>query len=185
MRIRCYLLIPSGQQLGVNSVEVKWVSPDDQPIRWAVGASVFDYNFLTNIYTQLAGVQLGLEEEANNGQAFTPIAVNTDKSTNTGVYANVAWDVSDRLTLSAEGRYQNDDVTNESNITGDKFNNATKSFAPRLAFTYAVDDNWSAYGQFSQGTNPMVATGQYRTQRGKIYAMLCRKQGSIWSRRRI
>lgn len=156
---------PMGMIMGVNSManpntieetylEVKWVSPDDQPIRWAVGASVFDYNFLTNIWTQFAGVQLGLEDEANNGAAFTPIAVNADKSTNTGVYANVAWDVSDRLTLSAEGRYQNDDVTNESNITGHKFNNATKSFAPRLSFTYALDDNWSAYGQYSKGTNP-------------------------------
>ena len=106
------------------------------------------------VYTQLAGVVLGLEDEANKGKAFTPIAVNADKSTNTGVYANVAWDVSDRTTLSVEARYQDDDVTNENKNTGDKFNNVTTSFSPRLAFTHAVNDNWSAYGQFSNGTNP-------------------------------
>lgn len=156
---------PMGMIMGVNSmanpnaidetfVEVKWLSPEDQPVRWMVGASLFDYSYLTNIYTQLAGVKLGLEDEANNGNAFTPIAINADDSTNTGIYGSVTWDVNDRLTLSAEGRYQNDDVTNESNITGVSFNNATKSFAPRFAFTYAVDDTWSTYGQLSRGTNP-------------------------------
>ncbi len=156
---------PMGMIMGVNSManpnnieeqflEVKWSSPDDQRVRWTVGASVFDFDFLTNIYTQLAGVVLGLEDEANKGKAFTPVAVNADKSTNTGVYANVAWDVSDRTTLSVEARYQDDDVTNENKNTGDKFNNVTTSFSPRLAFTHAVNDNWSAYGQFSNGTNP-------------------------------
>jgi len=156
---------PMGMIMGVNSManpntieeqflEVKWSSPDDQRVRWTVGASVFDFDFLTNIYTQLAGVALGLEDEANKGKPFTPIAVNADKSTNTGIYANVTWDASDRTTFSVEARYQDDDVTNENKNTGDKFNNVTTSFAPRLAFTHAVNDNWSAYGQLSKGTNP-------------------------------
>ena len=37
--------------------EIRWISPGDEPVRWVVGASVFDYTFLTNIFTQLAGIK--------------------------------------------------------------------------------------------------------------------------------
>ena len=156
---------PMGMIMGVNSManpnnieetyaEIRWISPGDQPVRWVVGASVFDYQFLTNIYTQLAGVKLGLEDEANGGNPFLPIAINSDDANNIGVYGNVTWDVTDVTTLSAELRYQKDDVTNVSNITGLSFNNTTSSVQPRLAVNHVFNDTWSAYGQFSSGTNP-------------------------------
>ena len=156
---------PMGMIMGVNSManpnnieetyaEVRWVSPGDQPVRWVVGASMFDYKFLTNIYTQLAGVVLGLEDEANRGNPFLPIAINSDDANNVGIYGNVTWDATDRTTLSAELRFQKDDVTNVSNVTGLSFNNTTSSVQPRLAINHALNDTWSAYGQLSSGTNP-------------------------------
>lgn len=154
-----------GMIMGVNSManpntieetyaEIRWVSPGDQKVRWLVGASVFDYTFLTNIYTQLAGLKLGLEDEANNGNPFLPTQINSDDATNIGIYGNLTWDVTDRTTLSAELRFQEDDVTNISNITGDSFNNTTRSVQPRLAINHALNDNWSVYGQLASGTNP-------------------------------
>jgi outer membrane receptor protein involved in Fe transport len=156
---------PMGMIMGVNSManpnnieetylEARWVSPSDQPVRWLVGASLFDYDFLTNIWTQLAGVQLGLEDEANNGNPFVPIAINADASTNIGIYGNVTWDVNDRTTLSAELRFQEDEVTNASNVTNLSFTNTTSSVQPRLAINHTINNNWSAYGQYSSGTNP-------------------------------
>jgi len=156
---------PMGMIMGVNSManpnnieetyaEVRWVSPADQPVRWVAGASLFDYSFLTNIWTQLAGVQLGLEDEANNGNSFVPVAINADESTNIGIYGNVTWDVTDRTTLSAELRFQEDEVTNASNITDLSFTNTTSSVQPRFAINHTINDNWSAYGQLSAGTNP-------------------------------
>ncbi len=134
--------------------EVRWISPGDQPVRWVVGASIFDYSFLTNIWQHLAGVQLGLEDEANNGNPFVPIAINADASTNIGIYGNLTWDVTDRTTLSAELRFQEDEVTNASNITDLTFTNTTSSVQPRFAINHTINDNWSAYGQISAGTNP-------------------------------
>jgi len=137
-----------------NYAEVRWVSPGDQSVRWLVGASVFDYDFLTRLMNQLAGEQLGLEDEANGGEPFNPVTINSDIATNTGIFGNVTWDISDRTTVSAEVRLQRDDITNESYVTGAKFTNVTDSVQPRLAINHAINDNWSAYGQFSQGTNP-------------------------------
>ena len=44
-----------------------------------------------------------------------------------------------------------------SNVTNLSFTNTTSSVQPRLAINHTIDDNWSAYGQFSSGTNPMMA----------------------------
>jgi len=137
-----------------NYAEVRWVSPGDQPVRWLIGASVFDYDFFTRLMNQLAGEQLGLEDEANGGEPFNPVTINSDIATNTGIYGNVTWDVTDRTTLSAEVRFQRDDITNESYVTGAIYNNVTDSIQPRLAINHAINDNWSTYGQISQGTNP-------------------------------
>ncbi len=154
-----------GQIRGVNSMaspgeieesyaEIRWVSPADQSVRWVVGASVFDYSSLRNLWSQLAGDVLGLEDEANGGNPFIPSSIIHDDATNIGVYGNVTWDVSDRTTLSVEIRFQEDDVTNTSTVTGQSFNNTTESVQPRLAINHAINDNVSVYGQIASGTNP-------------------------------
>ena len=72
---------------------------------------------------------------------------------NIGVYGGIQWDISDRTTLSAEVRRQSDD--NTSLAPGDvTFNDVAESTQPRVAVTHALDENWSAYAQYSTGTNP-------------------------------
>ena len=61
-------------------------------------------------------------------------------------------DISDRTTLSAEVRRQEDDNTSLSG--DDTFNNVSESIQPRIAITHALNDNWSASAQYSTGTNP-------------------------------
>ena len=137
-----------------NYVEARWLSPGDARLRWLVGASVYDYASLTNVWSQYAGVVLGLEDEANGGNPFVPNLVLSDKSTNTGIYANVTYDLTDSTTVSFEGRFQRDDVTNVDNITGHSFNNSTDSFQPRIGLNHNLSDQVSIYGQISSGTNP-------------------------------
>ncbi|MGI9204775.1 MAG: TonB-dependent receptor [Woeseiaceae bacterium] len=134
--------------------EVRWVSPDDSKLRMVFGASWFDYEFLTNIYTQYAGVILGLEDEANNGNPFSPVNILSDFSTNTGVFANITYDINDDTTVSFEARYQNDEIVNVNNVSGLEFENTTDSFQPRVAVNHAINDDWSVYGQFAIGNNP-------------------------------
>ncbi len=134
--------------------EVRWVSPGDQPLRWLVGASYFDYTFNTDFWDQLAGVLLGLEDEANGGNPFLPVSINSDIATTIGIFGNLTWDITDRTTVSAELRYQDDDVTNFSKVTGFTYNNVTESWQPRLGINHTLNDSWSVYGQLSSGTNP-------------------------------
>lgn len=133
--------------------EVRWVSPSDGNLRMVFGASWFDYDSLTNIFNQYAGVILGLEDEANGGNAFQPINILSDSSTNTGVFANFTYDFNEKTTGSVELRYQEDDIINLNNVTGESFQNVTESWQPRISLNHKLNDDWSVYGQIASGTN--------------------------------
>ena len=158
-------VVRRGMAVGVTSManpmtseekylDARWQSADDSPVRWQVGASWFEYEYQLEVHAQFAGIVLGLEDEANGGQPFEPGTRNFDMASNTGLYGGVTWDVTDETTLSFEGRFQSDDVTNINARTGNTFNNVTESFQPRLAINHALNDDWSLYGQAASGTNP-------------------------------
>lgn len=132
--------------------EVRWVSPSENKFRYVVGASYYDYKFLTNIFAQYAGIVLDLEDEL--GGPINPLQIFSEDASNIGVFFNLTYDANDKTTFSFEGRYQSDDISNFNNITGQSFNNKTTSFQPRLAVNYAVSDAVSVYGQYSVGNNP-------------------------------
>jgi len=148
-------------------VDIRWLSPSDQPVRWLAGASVFEYESVSAQWFGYAGYLLGLEDEFQAAWEADPRTSSTafpvddpwrfrsrdnENTTNTGIYASVQWDVSDSTTLSAEVRRQDDDNTSLSGT--DTFNNATVSTQPRVAITHALNDNWSTYAQYATGTNP-------------------------------
>ena len=133
--------------------EARWVSPSDNNLRMLFGVSYFDYEFVTNIYNQYAGVVLGLEDEANGGNPFQPANILSDFSTNTGVFANITYDFTEKTTGTVELRYQEDDITNINNISGESFSNVTESWQPRLSLNHKINDDWSVYGQLAAGTN--------------------------------
>ena len=135
-------------------LDARWLSPSEAAVRWQVGASWFDYAYSLNVHGQFAGIVLGLEDEANGGRPFQPGTRAFDRATNIGVYGGVSWDVTDRSPLSFEGRFQVDDITSINELSGNRFDNVTKSLQPRLAFTRTLSDDWSLYGQLASGTNP-------------------------------
>jgi len=135
-------------------VDVRWVSPGDAPVRWLVGASWFDYERKDNTFDQYYGLLLGLEDEVHAGEPFQATRRTFASATATGLYGNVAWDVTDRATLSFEARQQEDDVTDINEVSGNTFNSVTDSFQPRIAINYSLNEDWSMYGQYAQGTNP-------------------------------
>ncbi len=123
-------------------------------MRWNIGASLFDYRYELQVHSQYAGVLLGLEDEGNAGRPFLPGTQNDQSSTAIGLYGGLQWDVSERTTLSFEGRFQQDSITNRDFLSGLSFENVTESFQPRLALTQALTESWTLYSQFSSGTNP-------------------------------
>ena len=131
-------------------IEVRWLSPGEERLRWTAGASVYDYEFLTLVWSQYGGILDGLREELG----IEPRVIISEQSQNTAVFGNVSYDLTERTTLSLEGRYQSEDMTNVNQVTGDAFTNTSKSFVPRLAVNHAMDNGVTLYAQVAKGINP-------------------------------
>lgn len=134
-----------------NYVEVRWVSPGDQPFRYVFGVSNYDYNFLTNVFFQYGAIVHNL---SGQGISNRPNFIISEIAKNTGAFASLNYDVTDKTTLSFESRYQTDDIANQNNETGQTFDKTTRTFLPRLALNYAFSDKVSFYAQVAKGNNP-------------------------------
>lgn len=134
-------------------VEVRWVSPGSERLRWTAGGSYYDYDFLTLVWSQYGAVLDGLLSDP----AFANVQPNviiSEQSENLAVFADVSYDISDRTTVSLEGRYQTEDLTNINQVTGEAFTNTTNAFVPRLAINHSFENGVTAYAQASKGINP-------------------------------
>ena len=138
-------------------LDVRWVSPGDQSLRWLVGASYFDFIRRDNSYRQFAAIlhpELDLANLVNGGAPFRPNRRQYAENTAIGLYGNVTYDLSDQTTVSFEGRFQEDERLTIEPISGRTVLQITESFQPRLAVNHALNDEWAVYGQLSRGTNP-------------------------------
>ncbi len=162
-------------------VEVRWLSPDDQRLRWMAGASVYDYEFLTLVWSQYNAILGGFADQIT--PPVVPNVIIAEDSQNIGLFGGLTYDITDRTTLSLEGRFQTEDLTNENAVTGESFTNSTDSFLPRIAITHTLDNNVTLYGQLAQGNNPagvipaagsprLIATHAQATQLGLINWLL-------------
>ncbi len=140
--------------------EVRWVSPAENRLRYVVGASHYNYDFLTTLYFGgYDAVARGPEAvqrylELTLDDVSVPDQLLGESASNTSVFFNATYDVTDRLALTAEGRYQNDEVSGEDTISGNTGSVLTKKFVPRLSFNYNFSETTSFYGQFARGNNP-------------------------------
>ncbi len=141
-------------------LEVRWVSPGEDRLRWVVGGSYYDYSFVTNLYFGGYGAILQGDDAVARYLNLTgvdvsePTQVFSETATNWGVFFNSTYDVTEKLTVTLEGRYQSDDAGGTDTASGESGSVETKAFLPRLSFNYALDDNNSFYGQISKGNNP-------------------------------
>jgi iron complex outermembrane recepter protein len=149
--------------------DLRWLSPDDQDLRWMVGVSRFEYGYQSfransGFYGYLNDLEDQIEPlwltdprtsaTAFPGEGLWSFSLRDNVSTeNTGYYGSVQWDLSDRTTLSAEVRVQNDANTSEGN-GGEIFTSDVTATQPRLAISHALNEDWTVYGQYSTGTNP-------------------------------
>lgn len=127
--------------------EVRLASPSDETFDWLVGASLYEYDYLNTVYANKStGAVMDLYSEG---------------ARNIGVFFSVGYDLSDKLTASFEGRYQIDEIdsiypANESRGTTSDITSSseTKSFQPRLALSYELNEENNVYLQVARGTNP-------------------------------
>ena len=160
---------PSFGDIEEQYAELRWVSPAENRLRWVVGASFYDYDYLEERW---GGPGMGAEPLAAAAQfhgivdefrqlagfEHVPYAPDNEiigeQAQNSAVFFNAAYDIADQWTFSVEGRSANDIVgaTNETTNLSEEV--TTRSFVPRVSLTFNPNDNTSYYFQWAQGVNP-------------------------------
>ena len=129
--------------------EILWTSPDDARLRYSIGYSIYDYTQNTVAYN-------GPHPSASFTGEDVGGAVSTFDIKNTGFFGGIFYDINDKLTVSFEGRQQEDDIlANDPDPTDDLIPEAVSdTFLPRISLNYKVSDTLSLYAQYSEGVQP-------------------------------
>lgn len=149
-----------------NYMEIRWASPDEERLRYVVGASYYDYEYnyidfgapgynnLVNGTADLFEQLVNPDELDDSGGVVAPTAIESEITTNTAVFFNASYDFTDTITGSIEGRYAQDEVGALQPILGLEDSVTTKSFTPRIALNWTPNDNTTYYAQYAVGVNP-------------------------------
>jgi len=134
--------------------EVRWVSPSDNRFRYMLSAAYYAYDYRIEVFSNWGAREYDLTHP--DGTEISPLRniVIGQGMTNVGAAFGLQYDLSERTTLSFEGRWQNDENCGEDAQVEGKLCQEADSFAPRLAINSAITDNHNVYGQISRGTNP-------------------------------
>ena len=143
-------LLNQGEQEDFSQ-EFRVTSPQDRRFRWTAGLNYFDaHSPGGTVYGNLIF-----------GPFFTSAITQRDVET-PAIFGAVFFDINDKLTLTAEGRYQEDKITEQIIVGVNQMPPATPeilsgtytSFAPRVSLDYKYADNSTAYILFSRGYRP-------------------------------
>ena len=133
------------------SQEFRVTSPQDKRFRWVGGFNYFDaYSPGQTVYGNLIV-----------GPFFTAAIVEREVET-PAVFGAAYFDITPKLTLSAEARYQWDKISENTLIGVNQlppesplvFSATFNSFAPRISLDYKYADNSTVYVLFSRGFRP-------------------------------
>lgn len=131
-------------------LEARWISPDDQRLRYTASATYYNYDLLARVYNNGGAIFYGLEDIIDPNEGIT----NSEVATNTGFAFSVQYDITDRTTLSLESSFQSDENCGFLQSTGEEFCRTTDAILPRVAVTSQLTENHNVYAQFSVGNNP-------------------------------
>jgi iron complex outermembrane receptor protein len=122
--------------------EFRVTSADDQKLRWMAGISYSDAESEGTNMNHL----FGSWRSPGNG-------ITTSQTETIGYYGSLGYDLTDQITLSAEGRYQVDDVTDGTEF-GATLDGEFTSFTPRLIVDYKPVEELTLYASYAEGTRP-------------------------------
>jgi iron complex outermembrane receptor protein len=135
--------------------ELRLTSSDEQSFRWAIGVS----------YTEVDAVLQGPSKIGSSSLSGPPSfgTVRTFDPETSAIFGSIAWDFTDRFTLSVEGRYQEDEVVEQTN-TGPVYSDTFTSENPRVILDFKPFEGTTIYGTFAEGTQP----GQFNATVGSL-----------------
>ncbi|MDX2224396.1 MAG: TonB-dependent receptor [Rhodospirillaceae bacterium] len=126
-----------------NSLDVRVSSPQDRRLRYSFGGYYLDLRVENRGFLRFDS--LGGAISANPSVALTK-----DRSAFGAVY----FDVTDRVTLSLEARYQSERLKTTNVATLLSFRTTHNSLVPRIYLDYRPVDDLVVYAVYSEGTTP-------------------------------
>ncbi|MDZ7588895.1 MAG: TonB-dependent receptor [Parasphingorhabdus sp.] len=130
------------------SAELKLSTPKDKPIRGLFGAYFYDYSLEDRI-VDFATIP--------DGVPFGGPGSYRERIHNASVFGSIAVDITDGLTLTAEGRYLTEKKTRQEFVApGSQLYSGpdTKDFIPRVTLDWKPDDTTLVYAIYSEGNKP-------------------------------
>jgi iron complex outermembrane recepter protein len=136
--------------------EFRVTSPQDQRFRYTFGGN----------YTDISGsVEITSTAILANGQRAPNFGQKTFASNqwsgnfniparNKSVFAGVYFDITEKLTVSAEVRYQEERINLQNYLANTNFTADFTATLPRFNVQYKITEDIQLYGVYSEGTNP-------------------------------
>jgi iron complex outermembrane recepter protein len=133
------------------SQEVRLTSDQDRPFRWTFGGN----------YVELETIQSAVAGET---PTFVGFFSNTGllKVKTPAVFGGLYYDLTDALTISAEGRQQWDRVSSSPSATV-TLKKTFPSFSPRITLNYQPSDDLNVFTNWSRGYRPGTFNARFLT----------------------
>ena len=147
------------------SNELRLTSPDASRFRWLVGAYYLHQTLFERDPGAIFGADIGFFGPLAPGTILVgagPRVIIDRAIDNYAVFGSLAYDITDKITLSAEGRYQSDEIKDTlSRTTGQTLSGSTKSFLPRFIAQYKASKDVLIYANASKGLRPTTINSQF------------------------
>lgn len=150
------------------SQEFRLSSAQDERFRWTLGGSY--------VHPSIVSAAVSAELDLPPPVTFLSLNVFPRFTSDTfGYFGGAYYDITDSITVSAEARYQIDDVTVDVPGLERKF----KSFAPRLTAEYKPTEDWTIFANWARGFRPGAFNARLLTFAPDIVAEIVRQTGAV------
>ncbi len=144
------------------SLEGRFASTGDGPLKWLIGGSYLDEELITgNNYYGVYGFT-----------QFPDGLTRTNTTRTAGIFGSLSYDITDTLTLSGEGRYQTAKAISLP-PTGPALEATYKRFLPRVILNFEPTDDLNFYLNYAEGNRPgsfnAAVAGLSAAQQEEVY----------------
>lgn len=148
-----------------TSHELRLTSPETGRFQWLAGLYYLEQDLYERDPGGIFGPGVFGFLGAQPGQVVVgggPRVIVDREVQNSAVFGAVSFDFTEQLSVSLEGRYQVDDLTDTlDRETGESLSGDTKSFLPRLIAEYQLGDDVMLYAVAAKGLRPTTINSQY------------------------
>ncbi|MFO1426171.1 MAG: TonB-dependent receptor [Steroidobacteraceae bacterium] len=166
-----YSLVLGNTQDEDRTFELRLASPRDGALKWSAGVN-YAWARTDNLTTVFG----------NTGYLLaTPHTINESKTS--GVFASAAYSFGPGVTVTAEGRYQKDELMQQTLAgTNPKFEDSFTAFTPRVIAEWEFAEGRMVYASYSEGNRPGEFNTIFFAQTPAVQAQILQQanvQGSV------